>query len=124
VTDPDNYQKYKEAIRPDFNALAYQPQGVDSETTVVWGKPGASPFQIQANVALEVDETRTETSRTFDVVRVKDPDNADNHVDMEVMTSYTSRKKNGGGRVTIDLARVQPSESVEILERDQTRSND
>lgn len=119
------YQKYKEAIRPDFNARKYEPAGGDIDTTVVWGKPGASPFEEYQTTQLEFkEEERTETKRTYDVVRVKDPDNEDNHVDMEVMTSYTSVSKNGASRVKINLDRVKPSQDVEILSRDNTRSSD
>lgn len=120
----DPFQKYKEAIRPDFNARKYEPASDDIDTTVVWGKPGASPFQVdQSNSLVPGDEERTETTRTYDVVRVKDPDNEDNHVDMEVMTSYTSVSKSGASRVKINLDRVKPSQNVEILSRDNTRSS-
>jgi hypothetical protein len=113
--------KFKEVFRPDANTAAYAPPQADSDTTVVWGKAGASPFQLQANVALEVIEERTEVQRTYDVVRVTDPNNEDNHIDMEVMTSYTSVDKNGGSRLKINLDRATESENVKVMERDRTR---
>jgi hypothetical protein len=72
-------------------------------------------------VALEVIEERTEVQRTYDVVRVTDPNNEDNHIDMEVMTSYTSVDKNGGSRLKINLDRATESENVKVMERDRTR---
>lgn len=115
---------FKRTIRPDRQPLAYSPSSTgEDDSTIVWGKAGASPFQLQANSALEEITERTEVQRTYDVVRVKDPDNEDNHIDVEVMTSYTSVDKNGGSRLKINLDRTRESQNVEILERDKTRTS-
>jgi hypothetical protein len=114
----------KSQIRPDDVTSRFQQTTADTETTVVWGKPGASPFQLNANVNVKVkDDDNIEMKRTYDTVRVKDPDNADNHVDMEVVTAYQLKNKIDGKRINITMDRVRPSDTVEILQQDQTRTS-
>lgn len=115
---------YKESIRPDFNPARYQAPAADDETTFVWGKAGASPFQLNATVGFTVkDEQQVEMKRTYDTVRVKDPDNEDNHVDMEVVTAYQLKNKIDGSRINITMDRVQESDTVQILQKDQQRTS-
>lgn len=118
ISPPDS----KNAIRPEFDASKYRTRTTDTESTFVWGKPGASPFQLTgANNVIIKDDNTFETKRTFDVVRVKDPDNADNHVDMEVVTSLQLKNKIDGKRTQINMDRVTQSDTVQILQQDQTR---
>lgn len=112
----------KLSIHPDFNPNKYKAFLIPStENTIVWGRAGASPFEEVYSVAFEVEEQR-EIQRTFDVVRVKDPDNEDNHVDVEVMTQWVSRSSINGQRVTLNLARQPSAANIEVMQRGQTRT--
>lgn len=108
--------------RPDFNADKYKVAIPETETTVVWGRAGASPFQENFATSLEAQEER-EVRRKFDVIRVKDPDNEENHVDLEVMTEWEARTKIGNKRVVMRLEKPTSSANVEILERNKERTS-
>lgn len=119
---------YKPKSEPDYQT-GFDPRKFresaftgDQTFTKVWGKPGSDPFQISATKSFDTTEEK-EIERTFDVVRVKDPDNEDNHVDMEVLTNLKTKNAVDGSRTSISMDRVKPSESVEILQRDQKRTS-
>ena len=112
----------KLAIRPDFNPNKYKTSVPETETTIVWGKPGADPFEELYVLSAEAEEER-EIRRKFDVVRVKDPDNEDNHIDVEVMTEWEGRTTVSNKRVKMTLEKPQASSNVEIRERNRTRSS-
>ena len=112
----------KVAFRPDFDPSRYKTNVEDVATTVVWGRAGANPFAETFVQSLESTEER-EIRRTFDVVRVKDPDNEDNHVDVEVLTEWEGRTKIGNKRIKMVLEKPRSSDNVEILQRGQTRSS-
>lgn len=120
INPPDS----KSDIRPEYDASKYRAVTQDVEYTAIWGKPGASPFQLNATVGFTVkDDDDREVKRTYDVVRVKDPDNEDNHIDMEVVTALQLKNKIDGKRTQISMDRVKPSDTVQILQQDQTRTS-
>lgn len=118
---------FKPKAEPDYQA-GFDPRKFrttitqDESFTKVWGKPGANPFQLTATASFNMEETQ-EIERKFDVVRVKDPDNEDNHIDVEVLTKLTTQSTISKQRTSISLERTQTSSSTEILQRDQTRTS-
>lgn len=111
-------------FRPPVNTLVLVPVIIDDDDTVVWGGAGDSVFQLKfLGAPTQIKFVSTEESRVFDTVRVKDPDNDENHLDLEVMTQYSGRNKTDDSRISISLARVQPAQDVEILSRNNVRTN-
>lgn len=109
-------------IRPPYVATPQSPPEPDDSDTIVWGNSGDNVFQLQAHVTQDVrPATWPEISRKYDVIRVTDPDNSDNHLDVEVMTQFKGRNKYDKSLFQMDITRTEPSENVEILSRNNTR---
>lgn len=108
---------------PGFQTARFAPPDANLDEEIVWGSSGDNIFQAIAKrrPEFDMDNENEEIKRKFDVVRIKDPNNSDNHLDVEVMTQYVGRNKIDKTRTTIDLARTEPSENVEIISRDNTR---
>jgi hypothetical protein len=107
--------------RPDFNPDKYKAAVPNTDTTVVWGRSGASPFEETFSLSTQSSEEK-EVRRKFDVVRIKDPNNEDNHVDVEVLTELETRSKINNKRTTLRMEKPQASDTTEILQRNQERT--
>lgn len=68
------------------------PKVIDNEP-IVWGGSGDSIFDLNANESIELPAAKWEQSRTYDVVRVFNPDDRTQFVDTEQMTEYQARNK-------------------------------
>jgi hypothetical protein len=88
-----------------------------------WGGNGNAAFTFSKHDSNSIDAVHTETKRTFDKVRVKNPDDHDQHVDVEVMTKYEGRNAIDKSRITIKYDRIQPNEDIEVLSTDNVRSS-
>lgn len=66
-----------------------------------------------------------EVKRTFDVARIKNPDDPNQHVDVEVINRLKiARDKSNKKTYQVDYPKIEPSDNVEILQRNQNRSTD
>lgn len=96
----------------------------EDEIIISFGSPGASIFNYQGWAMSIESEDEQEVRRTYDVVRVKNPDDNEQHVDVEVMTEYQARNTISSKRTTLRFADTQDADNIEILKRNQTRTND
>ena len=115
------------SIRPN-PVLGYQsPPVTPEDNTITWGGSGSNIFQASAHLSQSIDPAKwpdsSETSRTFDVVRVKNPDDTTQHVDVEVMTEYQARNKIDKSRITLRYGAQQPNANIEILSRNNVRKS-
>lgn len=112
-------------IRPSKKDTGREPV-VAGNAVLTWGKGGGNVFLLAAGIQnnFVVEDDNVEIKRTFDTIRIKQPDNADNYVDVEVMTAYQSRNTISAERRKIAFSKVEASQNVEIIKRDQTRTSE
>jgi hypothetical protein len=73
-------------------------------------------------VQSEVPEPKWETERTYDVVRVYNPDDRSQFVDTEQMTEYQARNKISKERITLKFATNSNTENTEVIQKGLTRA--
>jgi hypothetical protein len=112
------------------------PGPAEDEAVITWGQSGDSIFNKDAvhYGALMInppdDDDKTETKRTYDVVRIENPDDSDQFIETEVMTAFEARTKIDPTRTQIAPDRIklrfgptQPSANVTIKQSGLTRSS-
>lgn len=110
-------------IRPLAISISRVPSADPTAAVLTWGEAGNSIFTLQANVKQTVKNDRnTETKRTFDVVRITNPDDETQFIDTEVMTSYQARNTISRDRIELRFAKPEASDNIQILKRNQTRT--
>ena len=114
------------AIRPAAVQGYQAPPATPDDNTITWGSSGSNIFQVSAHVSQTIDNPwpkSDETQRTYDLVRVKNPDDTDQHVDVEVMTEYQARNKIDKSRITLRYGAQEGSANVEVLSRKNIRKS-
>jgi hypothetical protein len=98
---------------------------IPDDVVLLFGASGSSIFHLQQTVKQSVNNDRSdkEVSRTFDVVRIKNPDDESTFVDTEVMTGYQARNVIDKSRTKLLFEPPQSSGNVEVLKRNQTRNS-
>ena len=110
------------SIRPPYPSQITSTAKPASDTPKVWGSSGNSVFDLRAQDESTVKPaTWPETQRTYDVVRVKNTDDPDQHVDVEVMTEYQGRNKISQDRITLKFATNTNTDNTEVLSRGNIR---
>jgi hypothetical protein len=111
-------------IRPAPSlALLQSPKVIDNPPHV-WGSSGNSIFDLRAHLHAEVNNKQEgEITRKFDVVKVKNPDDSSQHVEVEVMTEYQSRNKISDERTKIRFEPPKKTSNTEIVSRGNTRTS-
>ena len=101
-----------------------KPQPKEGEDVVfTFGAAGQNVFQISASNRNEItDNDRKEVRRTYDTVRVKNPDDNNQHVDVEVLTEYQARNRIDDKRYKVRFTPQAESANIEILKRNQVRT--
>lgn len=96
---------------------------VDGSVMIKFGSAGPNVFVAngQFKIAENTGDDR-EIRRKYDVVRVKNPTDNEQYVDVEVMTEYQARNRISEKRTKIRFFDVEPAENIEILRRNQTRT--
>lgn len=109
-------------IRPSGKNTS-EPVLSPDDVVLLFGGSGSDIFQLSQTVKDNVNNQRDdrEVERTFDVVRVKNPDDDTQHVDVEVMTGYKAQNQIDKSRTQLRLTPPQGGGNVEILQRGQTR---
>lgn len=111
-------------VRPAGKTFKHEPIAPGS-TVFSWGSGGDDAFQLRASNQNQVDNgnDHIEISRKFDVVKVKDPNNDENFIQTEVMKEYQARNRVDDSRIKIRFKETEGGGNVEILQRNQTRTN-
>jgi hypothetical protein len=90
---------------------------------VVWGSGGSSVFDLRAHAQVELPKPKFEEKRTYDVVRVFNPDDRSQFVDTEQMTEYQGRNKLGNDRFVMKFATNRNTENTEVIQKGLTRTS-
>lgn len=112
-------------IRP-LTALGLgAPAAVDPENEVVWGDSGNSAFTFSKHYSVTIEAVHDEKERTYDQVRVKNPDDEDQHVDVEVLRKISTAKRKwiDEQEMTLNYKALDPDPDglTEILSRNNKR---
>lgn len=105
------------AIRPGSPSQLFETQKVPQNTPVSWGSSGNSVFDLTAREQSEVPQPKFEAQRTYDVVRVYNPDDRTQFVDTEQMTEYQGRNKLSSERFTMKFATNTNTENTEVIQK-------
>ena len=90
---------------------------------IVFGSSGNSLFDLHASAQQELPQPQFETQRTYDVVRVYNPDDHTQHVDTEQMTEYQARNKLSADRFTMRFATNTNTPDTEVISKGNKRSS-
>jgi hypothetical protein len=109
-------------IRPGTPSQIFLPSKIVENDPQVWGSSGNSVFDLHAQSSATVPKPEfPETQRTYDVVRVYNPDDRTQFIDTEQMTEYQGRNKITDDRITLRFAKNQNTSSTEVIQRGITR---
>lgn len=108
-------------IRPGQPTQLFATPKVPQNEPQVWGGSGDSVFDLQAHAQQELPEPKFEAQRTYDVVRVFNPDDRSQFVDTEQMTEYQGRNKISKERFTMRFATNTNTENTEVRSRNNIR---
>lgn len=111
-------------IRPlNFTPARKQPK-TPGDNLKVWGNAGDDIFALSAHLKQDVKPAEWEESkRTYDVVKIMNPADNDQSVEVEAMTEYQSRNQIDKSRTTLRFSKVQPAANVEIVSRGNVRKS-
>lgn len=110
-------------VNPDTRPKARAPKPVvDERITEIAGRRGSFIQLSHSESTSWNTSNQTEVKRTFDVVRVKNPDDDQQHVDVEVTTKLRVRNADNS-QSTLRLAKPTATENTEILEEDRERDS-
>ena len=112
-------------IRPSNFAVARTSAATDEKAIVKWGGPGATVFELKASFQINVPPATQahETQRTYDEIKIKNPDDPTQTLKAEVMTAYQARNQIDGSRIRMFFDSQQPSPNVEIVSRNNVRNS-
>jgi hypothetical protein len=107
---------------------------MQDDVVFAWGKAGDSIFNMDAphygGKIVPPDDDKKETKRTYDVVRVQNPDDEDQYVETEVMTAYEAQNKIDPSRTQIAkdrfvlrFAPTQPAANIKVISTGNTRTS-
>jgi len=104
-------------IRPTNFAVARAAPASGEEALITWGGPGATVFELKAHIKEDTKplDEKQETERTFDVVKIKNPDDDTQFIQTEVMTAYQARNKIDGSRIKLFYEPQQAAPNIEIV---------
>lgn len=108
-------------IRPGQPSQLLATPKVPENEPQVWGSSGDSVFDLQAHAQQELPEPKYEAARTYDVVRVYNPDDRSQFVDTEQMTEYQGRNKIDKSRFVLRFAKNENTENTEVRSRNNIR---
>jgi hypothetical protein len=112
------------AIRPGTPTQIFETPKVPDNEPILWGGSGDSVFDLQAHAQQELPMPEfPETKRTYDVVRVYNPDDREQFVDTEQMTEYQGRNKISKDRIVLRFTKNQNTANTEVRQRGLTRNN-
>jgi hypothetical protein len=114
-----------ESLRPAPQNGLRTPNSDTEEAILEWGRSGDSIFTISASAHQEAQNPdHTEVSRKVDVVRVKNPDDEEQFVDVEVMREYRGINKATGEKFNLAFDNVPTGPQVEVIKSGVFRESD
>lgn len=108
-------------IRPGTATQLLETPKVPENEPQVWGSSGTSVFDLQASAQQELPEPKFEAQRTYDVVKVYDPNDRDTFLETEQMTEYQGRNKISADRFVLRFAKPENTENTEVTSRNNVR---
>ena len=102
-------------IRPGTPNQIFEPPKAGDDTPVVWGNGGQSVFDLHAHAQVELPQPKWEESRTYDVVKVFNPDDKSQFVETEQMTEYQARNRLSPERTQLKFATNTNTENTEVV---------
>lgn len=116
-------------IRPGTpTQILATPKVIDNQP-ITWGNSGDSVFDLNASTSIELPVPKWEEKRTYDVVRVFNPDDRTQFVDTEQMTEYQARNKPAQqssiaqDRIQLMFATNTNTENTEVISKGNTRNS-
>jgi hypothetical protein len=109
------------AIRPGPAVQIYTTPKIVENNPITWGSSGDSVFDLRAHASQTVNNSWPESSRTYDIVRVYNPDDREQFIDTEVMTEYQGRNKISQDRIKMQFATNTNTATTEVIQRGLTR---
>lgn len=112
-------QNLEQIIRPFQNTdvlsrrriISNSTKGATEEVVIEWGAPGDAPAATEithdpatGGISFEVvhcDDKFSEKDRKFDTIRISQPDNPENYVDVQRINKITFNKKSEGNNMTM-----------------------
>lgn len=116
-------------IRPGTPTQIFATPKIVNNEPIVFGGSGDSIFDLSASSSAEVPPAKWEESRTYDVVRVYNPEDRSQFVDTEQMTEYQARNKPsqpsaiGQDRIQLKFATNTNTENTEVISRNNKRTS-
>jgi hypothetical protein len=104
-------------IRPGHPTQLLAAPNVVANNPIVWGSPGNSVFDLRASSQSTVPTPKFEAQRTYDVVRVFNPNDKTQFVDTEQMTEYQGRNKLSADRVQLMFATNTNTDNTEVISK-------
>jgi hypothetical protein len=111
-------------IRPGSPSQIFATPKVVQNTPKQWGRAGDSVFDLRAHNQVELPQPKFEDERTFDTVRVYNPDDRSQFVDTEQMTAYSGRNKMSNDRIQLRFAPTKNTENTEVIQKGQIRKSE
>lgn len=108
-------------IRPGSPSQIFATPKVPQNNPNTWGSAGNSVFNLHASAQQELPAPLTETQRTYDVVRVFNPDDRTQFVDTEQMTDYKGRNKISNDRIQLRFAGNADTTNTQVISKGNTR---
>ena len=110
-------------IRPAAATQIYAIPKIPDNAPVEWGSGGDSIFELHGHAESSIDNKWPEEKRTYDVVRVYNPDDRDQFIDTEVLTEYQGRNKISQDRIVMQFALNSNTKNTEVIERGLVRKS-
>lgn len=110
-------------IRPGTPTQLLATPKVPQNNPISWGGSGDSVFDLHAHTQAEIPQPKYEEKRTYDVVRVFNPDDKTQHVDTEQMTEYQGRNRLSADRITLRFATNHNTENTEVIKKGLQRTS-
>lgn len=110
-------------IRPGHPTQLLATPVIPENNPITWGSSGASVFDLHAQSQSEVPKPKDEGQRTYDVVRVFNPNDKTQFVDTEQMTEYQARNQLAGDRFTMRFATNTNTENTEVIQKGLVRKS-
>jgi hypothetical protein len=110
-------------IRPGHPTQILAAQKIVANNPITWGSPGNSVFDLRASSQATVPLPKFESQRTYDVVRVFNPDDKTQFVDTEQMTEYQGRNKIADDRISLQFATNTNTDNTQVISKGNVRKS-
>lgn len=113
-----------ERLRPAGKTTKPEPKDAD-DVLLSFGSPGDNVFQISASNQQDINnDDKQEVRRTYDVVKVKNTEDPDQFVQVEVMTEYQARNRIDEKRTKVRFSKQEATANIDIVSRNKVRTTE